>query len=92
MLALRPAPGVRVQRQAPLQAALRATPGIALRRERLGREDLEDPAAEAPRLVVPFTARAAGPQEVRARLEFFLCGERWCLRQEREAIVRVRVR
>jgi hypothetical protein len=92
VLEIRPRPGVHVQRQAPLRASLTGTPGVALAKAGLGRGDLVDPASDAPRFEVAFTATSAGRQEVRASLEFFVCSTTWCVRQEREVAVVVDVR
>jgi hypothetical protein len=40
---------------------------------------------------VAFTATAPGPQTATARLEFFVCSAKWCVKQEREVAVHVAV-
>jgi hypothetical protein len=92
VLEIQPRPGVHVQRQAPLRAKLGATPGIALAKTGLGRGDLVDPAVDAPRFEVAFTATSAGRHEVRANLQFFVCSATWCVRQERDVVLAVEVR
>lgn len=77
-------PGVHAQAQAPLRATLTASPGVALARDRLGWPDVVGPRSESPRLEVPFTAGAPGPQTVKVRLEFFACSSSWCAKQDRE--------
>ncbi len=57
----------------------------------LGHADAVDPRADGPRFEVPFTAVAAGAQEVRARLEFFICSDQWCMKQVRELAAAVDV-
>jgi hypothetical protein len=90
-VAIKPSKGAHVHPQAPLKVALGATPGLSLARAELGRKDLAEPAAEAPRFRVPFTAAAAGAQEARARVDFFICSDRWCVKQVRELTVAVTV-
>jgi hypothetical protein len=90
-LAIKPVKGAHVHPQAPLKVALTATPGLSLARAELGRKQLSEPASEAPRFQVPFTAAAAGAQEARARVDFFICSDRWCVKQVRELTVAVAV-
>ncbi len=91
VITIRPDAGVHVQAQAPVRATLAASPGLALAKERLGREDLADPNAASPRFEVAFTAAAPGRQEARARLEFYLCSDAWCVKQEREVALSILV-
>jgi len=91
-VAILPGPKVHVHPQAPLKVTLAASPGLALAAAQLGRKDLEDPTAEAPRFTVPFTATAAGAQEARATVAFFVCSDQWCVKQVREVVAPVAVR
>jgi len=56
VVAIKPVPKTHVHPQAPLKIALSATPGLSLSKTALGRKDMPDPKAEAPRFEVPFTA------------------------------------
>jgi hypothetical protein len=91
-IAIVPGPKVHVHPQAPLKVRLAASPGLALSAAQLGRKDLADPKAEAPRFSVPFTATAAGAQEARATVDFFVCSDQWCVKQVREVVAPVTVR
>lgn len=81
-----------VHPQAPLKVTLAASPGLGLAKGTLGRADLADPKAEAPRFQVPFSAAAAGPQELTAKVDFFICSDQWCVKQIREVKVPVDVK
>jgi hypothetical protein len=41
---------------------------------------------------VPFVAQAAGKQEARAKLDFFICSDQWCVKQLRDVSVAVDVK
>ena len=92
VLALEPLAKVHVDPRAPLKVTLSATPGLALGKERLAFKDAVDPKAEMPRFEIPFVAKAKGPQEAKAKLDFFLCSDEWCVKQTREVVVAVDVR
>jgi hypothetical protein len=83
---------VHVDPRAPLKVVLTATDGLRLGKERLGHKDAADPRAGMPRFEVPFVAAAPGKQEARARLDFFLCSDQWCVKQTRDVVVAVDVR
>jgi hypothetical protein len=89
VLAIRTEPGVHVQAQAPLRVTLSAPDGLALAAERLGWPDAAP--GEAPRFEVAFTATRAGRHAARARLEFFLCSDAGCVKQDREVALPVDV-
>jgi hypothetical protein len=88
--AIEPTGGVHVDPKAPLKITLSATPGLVLSKERLGRPDAT-PAGAGLAFKVPFTAGAAGKQEVKVKLDFFLCTDQWCVKQVRELTVAVDV-
>ncbi len=92
VLSIVPLQGTKVHPQAPLKIALAGTPGLKLTRDTLGRKDAADPKAEGPRFEVPFTAVAAGAQEARAKIEFYLCADDWCSRQTRDVAVAIAVK
>lgn len=91
-IAITPVAKTHVHPQAPLKVTLAATPGLALGKAKLGRADLADPKAEAPRFEVPFTAAAAGAQAATVVVDFFICSDAWCVKQVREVKVPVEVR
>lgn len=90
-LAIEPTGAVHVDPKAPLKLTLSATPGLSLQRTQLGRAEAV-PAGQGVSFAVPFTAGAAGPQEVKARLDFFLCTDQWCVKQVRDVTVAVDVK
>lgn len=91
-LAITPVGKTHVHPQAPLKVTLTASAGLTLGKASLGRADLADPKAEAPRFDVPFTAAAAGPQQARAKVDFFICSDAWCVKQVREVTIPVDVK
>ncbi len=94
VLAIKPTAKVHVHPQAPLKITLAATPGLTLGKSALGRKDLGDPKAEAPRFEVPVTAAAsaAGRQEATAKVDFFICSDQWCVKQVRDVKVAIDVK
>jgi hypothetical protein len=92
VIAVEPLARVHVDPRAPLKVTLTATEGLRLEKEKLGQKDAVDPKAEMPRFEVPFLAREKGKQEARAKLDFFLCSDQWCVKQTREVSVAVDVR
>ena len=91
-IAITPVAKTHVHPQAPLKVTLSSSPGLALSKAKLGRADLADPKAEAPRFEVPFTATAAGAQQATAVVDFFICSDAWCVKQVREVVVPVEVK
>lgn len=91
-IAITPSKETHVHPQAPLKVTLAATPGLSLAKAALGRADLADPKAAAPRFSVPFKAAAAGAQELTAKVDFFICSDQWCVKQVREVKVAVAVK
>lgn len=85
-------PKVHIHPQAPLKIRLEASPGLALGKTELAHKDAVDPAAAGRRFEVAFTATAAGKQEARADLDFFICSDTWCVKQVRQVAFPVDVR
>ncbi len=83
---------VHVHPQAPLHIALEATPGLKLEKTSLGKADPVDPKADGRRFEVPFLAVAAGKQEAKAKVDFFICSDRWCVKQVKDVSAAVVVR
>jgi hypothetical protein len=92
VLAIVPLNGTHVHPQAPLKIALQATPGLSLSKAQLGHKDAAARGAEGPRFEVPFTAVKAGKEEVRAKADFFICSDRWCVKQTRDVSLPVEVK
>jgi hypothetical protein len=92
VLAIEPIGKVHVHPQAPLKITLEATSGITLAKTQLGHGDAVDPKAEGPRFEVPFTAAAPGNGEAKAKLDFFICSDLWCVKQTQNVVVPVNVK
>lgn len=92
VLSIVPVEKVHVHPQAPLKITLAATPGLKLERTTLGKADPVDPKADGRRFEVAFVAEAPGQQEARAKLDFFICSDQWCVKQVKDVAVPVDVR
>jgi hypothetical protein len=90
-LSVEPSGAVHVDPKAPIKVTLAATPGLTLPRAQLGRPDAVAAGAGVS-FLAPFTAAAAGPQEVKVRLDFFVCTDQWCVKQVRDLAVAVDVK
>jgi hypothetical protein len=64
---------------------------LTLQKAQLGRAD-STPAGQGLTFAAPFTATAAGKQEIKAKLDFYLCTEQWCVKQLRDVSVVVDVK
>ncbi len=85
-------PKVHVHPQAPLKIRLTASAGLKLEKAELVQRDADDLKADGRRFVVPFAAAAAGKQEAKANLDFFICSDTWCVKQVRQLTFPVDVR
>ncbi len=93
VIVIRPtAPGWHVHPQAPLKIRFEAPPALKLERAELGRRDATDAKADAPRFEAPFVASAAGVQEAKANVDFFICSDQACVKQTRTVPIPVTVR
>ncbi len=92
VLSIVPLAKVHVHPQAPLKITLESTPGLKLAKTTLGKADPVDPNADGRRFEVPFVADAAGKQEARAKLDFFICSDQWCVKQVKDVTVPVEVK
>ena len=92
VISIVPLEKVHVHPQAPLKIALEATPGLKLEKTTLGKADPVDPKADGRRFEVPFVAEAAGKQEARAKVDFFICSDQWCVKQVKDVTAAVDVR
>lgn len=92
VLSIVPVDKVHVHPQAPLKITLESTPGLKLAKTSLGKADPVDPKADGRRFEVPFVAAAAGKQEARAKVDFFICSDEWCVKQVKDVTFAVDVR
>jgi hypothetical protein len=90
-LSVEPVGAVHVDPKAPIKVTLAATPGLTLPRAQLGRPDAVAAGAGVS-FLAPFTAAAAGPQEVKVKLDFFVCTDQWCVKQVRDLTVAIDVK
>lgn len=80
--------GAHVSDEAPMKIELSGK-GLSLARERLTLADSTnpkkpgDPSFPEPRFVVPFTPQTPGSTSVEAKMTFFICTEKLCVRQQR---------
>jgi hypothetical protein len=89
VLSIVPVEKVHVDERAPLKIALEGTPGLKLSKSQLGKADPVDPKAAGRRFEVPFVAESKGKHEARAKLDFFVCSDQWCVKQVRELAVAI---
>ena len=92
VISIVPVDKVHVHPQAPLKITLEASPGLKLAKTSLGKADPVDPKADGRRFEVPFVAAAAGKQEARAKVDFFICSDEWCVKQVKDVTFAVDVR
>ncbi len=92
VLSIVPIEKVHVDPRAPLKIALEGTPGLKLSKTSLGKTDPVDPKAEGRRFEVPFVAEAKGKHEARAKLDFFVCSDQWCVKQVRDVRVAIQAK
>jgi hypothetical protein len=92
VLSIVPLEKIHVDPRAPLKISLEASPGLKLEKTSLGKADPLDPKADGRRFEVPFVAERAGKHEARAKLEFYVCSDRWCVQQKRDVTVALEAR
>src|SRR5690242_3302711 len=93
VLVIKPkAPTWHVHPQAPLKIRFDAPPALKLEKSELGRKDVVDPKAEEPRFEAPFVASAAGAQQAKANVDFFICSDTACVKQARTLSIAVNVK
>jgi hypothetical protein len=80
-----------VSPDAPISLALTTGPGLKLAKEKLGRGDAKETKGKGVEFEVPFTAAAAGKDEVKGTLSFFICTEKLCEKQKREIAMAIEV-
>lgn len=91
VLAILPLAKVHVHPQAPLKITIESA-GLEVAKASLGHQDAVDPKAEGPRFEVPFVARRAGRQDAKAKVDFFICSDQWCVKQVKDVTIPVLVK
>src|ERR1700682_5711814 len=86
-----PRPDAHVSPDAPISLTVSAGHSVKLAKEKLGRPEAKETKAKGVEFDVPFTAQAAGKDELRATLSFFICTEKLCEKQKRELALAVEV-
>jgi hypothetical protein len=92
VLSIVPLEKIHVDPRAPLKISLEGTPGLKLSKTELGKADPVDPKAAGRRFEVPFVAEAKGRHEARAKLDFFVCSDQWCVKQVRDVTVAIQAK
>jgi hypothetical protein len=82
---------VHISQDAPLKIELAST-GLKLDKTVLAHADAVDPKSGQPKFEVAFTADQKGSQTVDANMSFFVCSEKWCLRQKEKVTLKVDVK
>ena len=80
-----------VSPDAPISLTLTSGPSLKLAKEKLGRPEAKETKAKGVLFEVPFTAEAAGKDELKGTLSFFICTEKLCEKQKREIAMNVEV-
>ncbi len=85
------AKGVHVDPKAPLKIRVETSAGLVAAKAELRRSDAVNGSAESPRFEIPVKALAAGAQEAKLQVDFFVCSDSWCVKQARTLSFAVRV-
>jgi hypothetical protein len=80
-----------VSPDAPISILLSAGPAVDLEKTKLGRADGAATPGKGVDFRIPVSAKAAGKDEVKGQLSFFICTEKLCERQKRQVSVPVTV-
>ena len=70
--------GWHVNGEAPITAAVKADPGVALPKAKLTRADLAQSSKESARFDIPFSSSEAGKKAITAQTRFVMCQEQAC--------------
>jgi len=70
--------GWHVNSEAPITAAVKADPSVALPKAKLTRADLAQSSKESARFDIPFSSTEAGKKAITAQTRFVMCQEQAC--------------
>jgi hypothetical protein len=70
--------GWHVNGEAPISAAVKADPGVALPKAKLTRADLAQSSKESARFDIPYSSSEAGKKAITAQTRFVMCQEQAC--------------
>ena len=82
-LTVTPKAGAHVSPEAPITVLLSGGPALDLPKAKLVRGDSKPNAAQGIDLDLPFTAKAAGKDELKANFTFYICHADLCERQQK---------
>ena len=88
-LTIKPQDGSHVDPRAPLNFAVKAGGAVALTKASLVHADGKELPTKALEFEVPFTAKAAGKDEIKVHADFYLCTPKICERQLADVAVAV---
>jgi hypothetical protein len=80
-----------VSPDAPVSLTVSAGPDVELPKTKLGRPDAKATDAKGVEFAVPVVGKAAGKDQVKGQLTFFICTEKVCERQKRDVALAVEV-
>lgn len=90
VISIDPVDDAKVHGEAPIKVKLSGPAALKLGKEKLGRADGKM-AGKSFRFEVPADAAEAGAGKVEADVDFFICSERWCVRQQARVSAPVKV-
>ena len=80
-LVLKPGGGAHVDPRAPMAFEVKSGSGVQLAKTSLGHDDGKERADSSVEFQLPFTAKAAGKDEIKVHADFYLCTAKLCERQ-----------
>ncbi len=86
-----PRPNAHVSPDAPVSLTVSAGPAVKLEKAKLGRAEAKETKEKGVEFDVPFTAEAAGKDELKGKLSFFICTEKLCEKQTKDLALAVEV-
>ncbi len=81
-----------VDEHAPLSAKMKASAGLHLVKAKFVHADAKATADKGAELAIAFEAVTAGAQEISGDVDFFVCTEQWCARQQKKITAAVLVK
>jgi hypothetical protein len=88
-LSLKPLAGAHVDPRAPLSLEVTSGAAVQLAKTTLGHDDGKELATKVLEFEVPFTAKAAGADQIKLHADFYLCTAKICERQLADVAVAV---
>ena len=82
-IAVVPKAGAHVSPDAPVSITLTSGPSLDLPKVKLGRADTRPTGAQGMEVALPFTGKAAGQEQLKADVVFYICIKDLCARQQK---------